>query len=186
MKKKIVIALIAGMLAVSVAACGESSNENTADPGTELSTDSAETNADDSSSQETVPADETVSADDGVINFDGEDFNVTYTRHELGTDYEGKPCLYYYYTFTNNGDENTSALVTAYIQCFQNGVECESAITMDSNEFIDNYSKDLQPGNSLEVCEVFSLQDSENEVTIEASDWLSLDDNKDTQIITLQ
>ena len=44
---------------------------------------------------------------------------------------------------------------------------------------------DVQPGGSLEVCQVFELTDT-SDVTIEASDLISLSDNKDTQIIKLQ
>lgn len=126
-----------------------------------------------------------VSEDDGVINFDGSGYNVTYVKHETGTDYEGNPCLYYYYTFTNNGDENTSAAVATYIQCFQNGTQCQTAITTDSNDSINNYMMEVQPGGSIEVCQVYSLADT-SDVTIEASDLISLSDEKDTQTIKLQ
>ena len=50
---------------------------------------------------------------------------------------------------------------------------------------MNNYMMDVQPGNSIEVCQVFSLSDNNN-VTIEASDFISLDDSKDTQEISLQ
>ena len=45
--------------------------------------------------------------------------------------------------------------------------------------------KEIQPGTSLEICQTFKLADM-SEVTIEASDFVSFDDKKDTQIITLQ
>ena len=61
--------------------------------------------------------------DDGIIDFETEDFVVTYIRHEFGTDYEGNKCLLYYYNFTNNSDENTTAGMTANVQCFQDGSE---------------------------------------------------------------
>lgn len=130
-------------------------------------------------------ADANVPEDDGVINFDGSGYNVTYVKHETGTDYEGNPCLYYYYTFTNNGDENTSAAVATYIQCFQNGVQCQTAITTDSNDSINNYMMEVQPGGNIEVCQVYSLADT-SDVTVEASDLISLSDEKDTQTIKLQ
>lgn len=123
--------------------------------------------------------------DDGVINFNGTGYNVTYVKHETGTDYEGNACLYYYYTFTNNGEENTSAAVATYIQCFQNGVQCQTAITTDSNDSINNYMMEVQPGGSIEVCQVYSLADT-SDVTVEASDLISLSDEKDTQTIKLQ
>lgn len=109
----------------------------------------------------------------------------SHVKHETGTDYEGNACLYYYYTFTNNGEENTSAAAASYVQCFQNGVQCEPAITTDYNDAINNYMMEVQPGGSIEVCEVYALTDT-SDVTIEASDLISFSDEKDTQTITLQ
>ena len=184
MKKKIVAIMLAGMMSLSAVACGGTSD--TQEPDTQEADSSAEDGAStDETSADDTAADEAEAEDDGVINFDGEGYNVTYVKHETGTDYEGNPCLYYYYTFTNNGEENTSAAVTSYIQCFQNGVQCQSAITTESNDSINNYMMDVQPGGSIEVCQVFSLSDT-SDVTIEASELISLDDAKDTQIITLE
>ena len=182
MKKKIVAIMLASMLAVSATACGDSGETSggndtaqEADAGSDEGSDAADEAEPEASEPE----------DDGVINFDGDGYNVTYVKHETGTDYEGNPCLYYYYTFTNNGEENASPMSSSYIQCFQNGVQCETAITMDSNDSIDNYMLEVQPGGSLEVCEVFSISGT-SDVTIEASDLISFDDAKDTQIITLE
>lgn len=182
MKKKIVAIMLASMLAVSFTACGDSGdtsegNDTTqeADAGSDEGSDTADEAEPEASEPE----------DDGVINFDGTGYNVAYVKHETGTDYEGNPCLYYYYTFTNTGDENASPMSASYIQCFQNGVQCETAITTESNDSIDNYMLEVQPGGSLEVCEVFSISDT-SDVTIEASDLISFDDAKDTQVITLE
>lgn len=180
MKKKLLILMIAAMMSLSTVACGGS--PDTQEPDTQEASDDV---GDDTGAEEAPAPEETEPEDDGVINFDGDGYNVTYVRHETGTDYEGNPCLYYYYTFTNNGEENTSAAVASYIQCFQNGVQCQSAITTESNDSINNYMMDVQPGGNVEVCQVFSLSDT-SDVTIEASDLISLDDAKDTQTITLQ
>ena len=179
MKKKLLVLMIAGMMSLSAVACGETSD--TQEPDTQEAND----NTGDEASGDDAAVDEADSEDDGIINFDGEGYNVTYVKHETGTDYVGNPCLYYYYTFTNNGEENTSAAVASYIQCFQNGVQCQSAITTESNDSINNYMMDVQPGGSIEVCQVFSLSDT-SDVTIEASELISFDDTKDTQIITLE
>lgn len=184
MKKKLLVLMIAGMMSMSAVACGGTSDTQEPDAQETDGGSENEANTDNSSADDTA-TDEAKVEDDGIINFDGEGYNVTYVKHETGTDYEGNPCLYYYYTFTNNGEENTSAAVASYIQCFQNGVQCQTAITTDGNDSIDNYMLDVQPGGSLEVCEVFSLSDT-SEITIEASDLISFDDTKDTQIITLE
>lgn len=184
MKKKLLVLMIAGMMSLSSVGCGGTSDTQEPDAQETDGGSEDEANTDNSSADDTA-TDGAKAEDDGIINFDGEGYNVTYVKHETGTDYEGNPCLYYYYTFTNNGEENTSAAVASYIQCFQNGVQCQTAITTDGNDSIDNYMLDVQPGGSLEVCEVFSLSDT-SEITIEASDLISFDDTKDTQIITLE
>lgn len=175
MKKKIVIAFLTTVMSLSVVACNAESDTSQDEAQSSESSEDSSADAEESSDPE----------DDGIINFDGDGYNVTYVRHETGTDYEGNSCLYYYYTFTNNGEENASAAVKSYIQCFQNGAQCQSAITTESNDSMNNYMMEVQPGASIEVCQVFSLSDT-SDVTIEASDLISLDDNKDTQIITLQ
>lgn len=182
MKKKIVAIMFASMLAVSFTACGdsgESSGGNDTTQEADAESDDGSDAADEAEPEASEPE------DDGIINFDGDGYNVTYVKHETGTDYEGNPCLFYYYTFTNNGEENASPMSSSYIQCFQNGVQCETAITMESNDSINNYMLEVQPGGSLEVCEVFSISDT-SDVTIEASDLISFDDAKDTQVITLE
>lgn len=123
--------------------------------------------------------------DDNMINLDTGEYIIKYTGHAVGTDYEGNPCLLVYYDFTNNSDKNTSALASSYIRTFQNGVECGSAFFSQENEAIDNYSKDIQPGVTINVAQSFKISDM-SDATIEASEFLSLDDIKDTMTIQLQ
>lgn len=177
MKKKILMAILAMTLTFSLVACGGETDDTT-EASTEETTDTS-----DETAEET--AENAESSDDGVINFEADAFTVEYTRHEVGEDYEGNPCLIYYFNFTNNGEEAASAAVTSYIQCFQNGVECEMAILMDENEGIDNSMKDIQPGKTIEVANAYLLEDN-SEITLEASDWVSFSDEKDTQVITLE
>ena len=172
MKKKITAAMMVAAMSMSIMACGSSSDapkETQAPAATEAETEAPETEA----------------ADDGTINFETDKYVITYSKHEIGKDMDGNPCLLYYYTFTNNGDENTSAMASAQIQCFQNGVENELAyIDYEIPEY-ENYMKDIQPGGSIDVCEPFELQDT-SDVDIEVSDWISFDGAKDTQLITIE
>lgn len=186
MKKKLVTLLLASVLALSATAC-----TSTEEPKEETKTEEAK-------EKEEVPAEteaketpeekakEDVPEDDGIIDFTAEKFNVKYVKYEFGTDYEGNKCLYYYYTFTNNGDENATAGIAAHVQCFQDGSECEMAITEDMNDSMNNYAmNEVQPGGTVEVCQTYKLK-SDTEITIEASDMLSFDDKKDTQKITVE
>lgn len=185
MKKKLVTLLLAGALALSTTAC-----TSTEEPKEETKTEAPEEKEEvkEEAPEEAPEEDgkEDVAEDDGIIDFTAEKFNVKYVKHEFGTDYEGNKCLYYYYTFTNNGEENATAGIAAHVQCFQDGSECEMAITEDMNDSMNNYAmNEVQPGGTVEVCQTYKLK-SDTEITIEASDMLSFDNKKDTQKITVE
>lgn len=189
MKKKLVTLLLASVLALSATAC-----TSTEEPKEETKTEEVKEKEEVKEEvKEEAPAEapeeevkEEVSEDDGIIDFTAEKFNVKYVKHEFGTDYEGNKCLYYYYTFTNNGEENATAGIAAHVQCFQDGSECEMAITEDMNDSMNNYAmNEVQPGGTVEVCQTYKLK-SDTEITIEASDMISFDNKKDTQKITVE
>lgn len=174
-KAPVIIAIIAVFVVLGIAISllgGEDNDAGVADSGS--------TNT---SGEQGEAITESNNQDDGIIDFEGEGFHVTYVKHEIGEDYDGNPCLIYYYTFTNLGDDNISPAAAAYIQCFQNGVQCDPAITTDGSS--DNYLTEVQPGASVEVSQAYALEDS-SEVTIEASTLVSFSDDKDVQIITLE
>lgn len=125
------------------------------------------------------------SEDDGVINFSTDTFAVKLTGYETSTGYEGAPCLLVYYDYTNTGEDNSSAMTDCYLKAFQGGVECDTAITSVSNDAMDNYMKEIQPGTTVNVCEAFKIT-GPSDVTLQASELISLSDDKDTQIIKLQ
>lgn len=179
MKKKLIAILLVATMTLSLAACGSSSSDSEKE---ETKTEESETTESDEEKDESS---DDVAEDDGIIDFECDTFKVTYTRHEVGTDWEGNPCLIYYFNFTNKSDEATSAIVASYFQCFQNGVECETTFLEGENEEYNNSSKDVQKDVTIEVCEIFKLEDA-SEVTIEASDWTSLSDDKDVQKITVE
>ena len=171
MKKRIVAVLLAGLVCMSCfAGCGSDSGKQATEPD---------------SKTETVKETKDVKEDDGVIDFEGDGYHLTYLKHETGTDYEGNPCLLLYYTFENKGEENTSAALSAYVKCFQNGVQRDSAYMSGYTDEMNNYMKDVQPGYSVEVCETFSLEDT-SDVTIEVEDFISVNGNQDSQVLSLQ
>ena len=179
MKKKIVTLLLAGVLAVSAVACGGSEDA----PKAEQKAEQKEESKKEEPKAEEAPVEE---ADDGVINFATDAFNVTYTRHEFGTDFEGNKALLFYYNFTNTGEETVTAGVTANVQCFQDGSECEMAVMAEMNDAMNNYAmNEVQSGGTVEVCQAYKLK-SDSEITIEASDMFSFDNKKDVQKIAVQ
>lgn len=184
MVKKTLATIVTMVMVMGFTACGDSnSSDSKQEPVSGTATSAASTEAPTEDPTE-APAEE-VAADDGIISLETDDFSVVYSRHEAGTDYEGKPCLYYYYTFTNKSAENQSAAIATSVKAFQNGVECGSGISTEDRPEIENYMKEVQSGGALEVCEVYKLADT-SEVTIEAKDFLSFSDEKDTQVLALQ
>ncbi|MGB4589598.1 MAG: DUF5067 domain-containing protein [Clostridiaceae bacterium] len=121
---------------------------------------------------------------DNIIGFKTDEFSVVYERHEVGKDYKGDPCLYYYYTFTNKSSKNQSAAFSINVQAFQNGIECDITVSTSGLSEIQNFLKEIQPNASIEVCEVFGLTD-DSEITIEAGVLISFSEEKDVQVITL-
>lgn len=189
MFKKTLASIVTMAMVMSFAACGDTSPASTSKSA---SVDSASTSAvsteapaEEATPEPTEEPTAEPAADDGIISMETDDFSVAYSRHEVGTDYEGKPCLYYYYTFTNKASDNQMAGIVTSIKAFQNGVECSTGISMEGKPEIENYMKEIQSGGSLEVCQVYELADT-SDVTMEAKELISFDDAKDTQIIALQ
>lgn len=149
------------------------------------STTSADTEDKEESKTDSKADENKASEDDGVINFSTDTFAVKLTGYETSTDYEGAPCLLVYYDYTNTGEDNSSAMTDCYLKAFQGGVECDTAITSVSNDAMDNYMKEIQPGITVNVCEAFKIS-GPSDVTLQASELISLSDDKDTQIIKLQ
>lgn len=187
MIKKVLATAIAMVMIMSFAACGDTQSSSSASrSAANVSESAASTDAQPEESTPEPTAEPVAEpTDDGIVNMDTDSFNVVYTRHEVGADYNGDPCLYYYYTFTNKAAENQMAAVATSVKAFQNGVECSTAISMEDRPEIENYMKEVQSGGSIEVCQVYELADM-SEVTIEAQELMSLDDVKDTQVIPLQ
>ena len=175
MKNKFIALLFATCMMLSVTACGSGTETNT-----DTNTQQAQTQKEEQKEEQKEVA------DDGSINFTADEWSITYIKHEVSTDYDGNPCLFLYYTYTNNGEEASSAGVDTLVQVFQNGVECETAFVIDNvPESFENSMKDIQPGYSIEVCEAYSLTDM-SDVTIEVSDWVSFSNEKDVQVIVLE
>ena len=183
MKKKITTAMLIAAMSMSIMACGGDKTPETQVPPTEAPA-AAET-VTTTEAPATTEAPETETADDGIIDFEASDHAIKYLKHEFGTDYDGNKCLLYYFTYTNVSNDNSSAAASVMLQCFQNGIECDMTGLEEENNEISNYYRDVQPGTSVDVCAVFKLQD-DSEITMEDSDWLSYNGDKDTQKITAE
>ena len=123
------------------------------------------------------PADsvvQTPATSDGTIDLSNQRFSIHYTRNVVSTDFGGEPCLLVYYDYTNNGESSSSAMVDVNLTAYQNDAALEAAIPANSDEAVDAFMKEIQPGETVNVCQAFSLNDM-SPVTLHASDAFGLD-----------
>ncbi|MBK3913597.1 DUF5067 domain-containing protein [Listeria ivanovii] len=103
------------------------------------------------------------------------DYKVEILSSEVVKDYEGKDAIAVKTKFTNNSEKNISFMVAIDQQAFQNGTQLETTVSSGSD--MGGIDKDVQPGASLEVTDIYSLQDTQNKVDVEAKELISLSDN---------
>ena len=117
--------------------------------------------------------DSIAAAQDGdTIDMETDKFSIHYTQYRIGKDFAGNPCLLFYYDYTNKGTAPSSAMVDVNIQAYQKGQLCEAAIPENNDSAADNYMAEIKPGETVNVCQVFSLTDN-SDVTLNASEAFS-------------
>ncbi len=161
MKKKLVALLLCGALAMSITACGTKETGKNSDKKTETTAPEPAKEKKDEKPQ---------SGKVDKVNLDNADGTLVYSKHEVSQDWEGKPAIIVYFDYTNKKDESSYAQMTFYPQVFQNGVECEMAISTEDNEALSNASKEIQKGTTLGIAYIYTLQDTENPVTLKVTD----------------
>lgn len=176
MKKRWIAILLAAMMVTVASSCGSEPAESSSNADGEATPPASQ-----EEQIESTPEEHT-----GPIDFTCEKGNLKYVKHELSTDYEGKPVILIYFDFTNNDDEATTAQFVFDNTVFQNGIQCEFAVLTDSNEAYQNLSKEIQKGTTLQVAYPYVLQDTENPVTLEVEELFSFDGEKQTQELALQ
>ncbi|MBM5693949.1 DUF5067 domain-containing protein [Listeria seeligeri] len=105
------------------------------------------------------------------------DYQVEILSSEVEKDYEGKDAIAIKTKFTNNSKENISFMVAIDQQAFQNGTQLETTVSSGDGLSLGDTDKVVQPGSSLEVTSIYSLQDTQNKVDVEAKELISFSDN---------
>lgn len=95
------------------------------------------------------------------------DFYVSLKDCAVVQDYEGNDALLVNYSFTNNSEETTSALIGVYLKAFQDGVQLEIATVMGRDY---DEQKEIRPGVTMETCQAAFLLNSNSPVEVEVSD----------------
>lgn len=115
------------------------------------------------------------SADD-TLNLTTDKFTIKYTKHVITKDFAGNPCIMVYYDYTNNESTASSAMVDVSLKAYQHGEACEAAIPENNDDAIDHFTAEIQPGQTVNVCQAFTLTD-ESDVTVQAQEAYSFDED---------
>ncbi len=115
------------------------------------------------------------SADD-TLNLTTDKFTIKYTKHVITKDFAGNPCIMVYYDYTNNESTASSAMVDVSLKAYQHGEACEAAIPENNDDAIDHFTAEIQPGQTVNVCQAFTLTD-ESDVTVQAQEAFSFDED---------
>ncbi len=137
----------------------------------EISNSLNNTDSEDSSASNAPEA----SADD-TLNLTTDKFTIKYTKHTITKDFAGNPCIMVYYDYTNNSSSASSAMVDVNLKAYQHGETCDAAIPENNDDAIDHFTAEIQPGQTVNVCQVFSLTD-ESDVTVQAQEAYTFDED---------
>lgn len=99
---------------------------------------------------------------DAAIELGVSNVSATWTK-----DYSGAPCIVVSYEWTNNGDDDSSALTVLDVDAFQGGVSCELAIGAENGHDSGSSMLKLKPGATATVTNAFVLRDATSVVTVE-------------------
>ncbi|MBQ9902443.1 MAG: DUF5067 domain-containing protein [Clostridia bacterium] len=157
---------------------GSSDEKNTAVSGNDKTSES-DVNVNNTEKQtdktETSSKDNENNKDEGVLG----DYKVKILSYKLAKDYEKKPAIVVTFEFTNNSDDATSFIVALNSQAYQDGIELETAIIMDSKVYnSSNSMKDIKPGKTIKVQTAYVLDNKKSDVEIEVSELFSFSDDK--------
>lgn len=94
-------------------------------------------------------------------------YDIVIEGMEFDEDYSGEEILRVLFTFTNNGEEATSAFYETYVDALQDGIGLEEVSAYNEVETDENYDVEIEPGESILCSLCFELRsDSPVEVMI--------------------
>lgn len=105
-------------------------------------------------------------------------FDVAIKGAQLAEDYEGNPAIIITYSWTNNSEETTSVMVSMIEKAFQDGLELDTAIIVDSDIYDSDITmKDVRPGTTIDTQCAYVLTSDTAVVEFEISEFLSFSDD---------
>lgn len=105
------------------------------------------------------------------------DYSADIKDFVLAKDYNGKPAIVITYTFTNNSENATSAMVALVESAYQNGVQLDGAIVTDDKVYSSSNSMlEIKTGGSLDIQAAYTLTSDTAPVEFELSELVSFSD----------
>ena len=169
MKKKMLSLLLIAALMLSLCACGSSESTETS-----KTTQNKNTTVLEAPPKETEAPVEPLAA-----SGDLGDVSVAIGDLEHIKDYDGNPAILIYFTFTNNSEENQSAMISLSCKAFQNGIGLEDAFIVDENVYdSSDLMKEIQPGSTIELAKAYTLSSDTAPVEFVVSESITFNDTK--------
>ncbi len=112
-----------------------------------------------------------------TLNLTTDKFTIKYKKHTIAKDFAGNSCIMIYYDYTNHSSSASSAMVDVNLKAYQHGEVCDAAIPEKNDDAIDHYTAEIQPEQTVTVCQAFTLAD-DSDVTVQAQESFSF--NEDT------
>lgn len=115
------------------------------------------------------------------------DYKVEIVSCRLAKDYEGKDIVIVKYNFTNNADEAASFMFAFDENVYQNGVGLNECIFADesANYSMDNQTKEIKTGATLEVEVAYELNDATTDIEVEVKELIGFDDSVVTKTFSI-
>ena len=111
-----------------------------------------------------------------TLNLTTDKFTIKYKKHTITKDFAGNPCIMIYYDYTNHSSSASSEMVDVNLKAYQHGEVCDAAIPENNDDAIDHYTAEIQPEQTVTVCQAFTLTD-ESDVTVQVQEAFSFDED---------
>lgn len=116
------------------------------------------------------------------------DYSVVIDSCRLAESFDGKPVVIVKYIFTNNKNDDATSFSFAFDDAvYQNGVGLNEAyILKDSANFsMDNQTKEIKKGASIEVEVAYELNDTTTDIEVEVKELWSFNDKTLTKTFSI-
>ncbi len=173
MKKKLLSFALALALCLSLTACGGGTGgESSQSAGPSPAGTQGQQSVADSAPNESVPEEEP--SNSGDLG----DYHVEIKGAALAKDYQGNPAIIITCSWTNNSEDTTSALTSVAGRAFQDGVQLENAMIMDSDIYDSGASmKEVRPGTAIDIQCAYVLTSETSIVEFEMTEFISFSDD---------